>query len=67
MFLFAHLKFKVPILNSKTSIITIWDITLIFIRMNILAYLNQSIENTEVAFVQGANERNEIFEKINKQ
>ena len=27
---------------------------------------NQSVENTGVAFVKGANERNEFFEKINK-
>ena len=29
--------------------------------------LNQSIENAGVAFVKRANERNESFEKINKQ
>ena len=29
-------------------------------------FLNQSVENTGVAFVKGANERNEFFEKINK-
>ena len=28
-----------------------------------VAYLNQSIENADVAFVKGANERNEFFEK----
>ena len=28
---------------------------------------NQSVENTDVSFVKGANERNEFFEKINKQ
>ena len=28
---------------------------------------NQSIENAGVAFVKVANERNEFFEKINKQ
>ena len=28
---------------------------------------NQSVENTGVAFVKGANERNEFFEKINNQ
>ena len=27
----------------------------------------QIIENADVAFVKGANERNEFFEKINKQ
>ena len=27
---------------------------------------NQSVENAGVAFVKGANERNEFFEKINK-
>ena len=27
---------------------------------------NQSVENSGVAFVKGANERNEFFEKINK-
>ena len=29
--------------------------------------INQSVENAGVAFVKGANERNELFEKINKQ
>ena len=29
--------------------------------------LNQRVENTDAAFVKGANERNEFFEKINKQ
>ena len=29
--------------------------------------MNQSAENSGVAFVKGANERNEFFEKINKQ
>ena len=28
---------------------------------------NQSVENAGVAFVKGASERNEFFEKINKQ
>ena len=28
---------------------------------------NQSAENTDVAFVKGANERNEFFDKVNKQ
>ena len=28
---------------------------------------NQSVENTAVAVVKGANERNEFFKKINKQ
>ena len=28
---------------------------------------NQSVENTGLAFVEGASERNEFFEKINKQ
>ena len=28
---------------------------------------NQSVENADVAFVKKANERNELFEKINKQ
>ena len=28
---------------------------------------NQRVENTGVAYVNGANERNEFFEKINKQ
>ena len=28
--------------------------------------INQSVENAAVAFVKGANERNEFFEKINK-
>ena len=28
-----------------------------------VAYLNHSIENADVAFVKGANERNEFFEK----
>ena len=28
---------------------------------------NRGIENTDVSFVKGANERNEFFEKINKQ
>ena len=27
---------------------------------------NQSVENAGVSFVKGANERNELFEKINK-
>ena len=27
---------------------------------------NQSVENAGVAFVQGANERNEFLEKVNK-
>ena len=30
-------------------------------------YHNESVENAGVAFVDGANERNESFEKINKQ
>ena len=29
--------------------------------------VNQSVENAGVAFVKEANERNEFFEKINKQ
>ena len=29
--------------------------------------MNQSVENTGVAFVKGTNERKEFFEKINKQ
>ena len=33
---------------------------------NIKCYSDQSVENTSVAFVKGANERNECFEKINK-
>ena len=32
----------------------------------ILIY-DKSVENADVAFVKGANERNEFFEKINKQ
>ena len=28
--------------------------------------INQSVENAGVAFVKGANENNEFFEKINK-
>ena len=28
---------------------------------------NQSVENADVAFVKGASDRNEFFEKINKQ
>ena len=28
---------------------------------------NQSVENAGVAFVKGANERNEFFERVNKQ
>ena len=28
---------------------------------------NQSVDNAGVAFVKGANERNEFFEKLNKQ
>ena len=28
---------------------------------------SQSVENADVAFVSGANERNEFFEKIDKQ
>ena len=28
--------------------------------------INQTVENTVVAFVKGANERNEFLEKINK-
>ena len=30
-------------------------------------YVNQNIENAGVAFVKGANERSEFFQKINKQ
>ena len=30
-------------------------------------YKNQSVENTGVAFIKGANEKNESFEKVNKQ
>ena len=33
----------------------------------IVSKKNQSIENAGVEFVRGANERNELFEKINKQ
>ena len=33
----------------------------------IISGFNQSVENADVAFVKGANERNEFFEKINKQ
>ena len=32
-----------------------------------MAVKNQSVENAGVAFVKGANERNEFFENINKQ
>ena len=32
-----------------------------------LDFTNQSVENACVAFVKGANERNEFFEIINKQ
>ena len=34
---------------------------------NLIGVLNQSAENAGVAFVKGADERNEFFVKINKQ
>ena len=33
----------------------------------IILIKNQSVENAGVVFVKGANERNDFFEKINKQ
>ena len=41
--------------------------TWIMIRMICYLKNNQSVENAGVAFVKGADERNEFFEKINKQ
>ena len=35
--------------------------------VKITAKKNQSVENAGVAFIKGADERNEFFEKINKQ
>ena len=37
------------------------------VMLTVTERVNQSIENTDVAFVKGANESNEFFEKINKQ
>ena len=37
------------------------------IPLEIINPFNQSVENADVAFFKGANERNEFFEKINKQ
>ena len=34
---------------------------------NTIHDFNQSVENTGAAFVQGADETNEFFEKVNKQ
>ena len=35
--------------------------------LSLACSINQSVENAGVAFVKGANERNEFFKKINKQ
>ena len=38
------------------------------LKMGIMkTFYDQSVEDTGVAFVKGANERNEFFEKINKE
>ena len=66
----ASLQVSIQLTVHSTKFILITD--LIFSSFgsqsaSVVTKKNQSVEHTGVAFVKGANERNEFFEKIKKQ